>query len=336
VAGRPASARVENAVARMQRTVGNQAVLRMLRTEPEEHQLGASDDLAHVQEVLRSPGYPLDAANRSFFEPRFGRDFSNVRVYEGQAAARSAEAAGGRAYTVGRDVVLGKGLHSRGPSATRRLLAHELVHTLQQRGAGRLCLQREELENSPAPQLGPIAQARVDAAGALDTAISRTEAAVQAREEGSPVPEDVASAFGRFFPGVEESFLELLLRRLTMTRRWRTLPRVRIRRVWSEAGLDFSVDPWAMFLRGAIHEGKASAACPPDYIAVFRSWFREEALRPTRLIHEVFHYNFTEMRGHPRRRPWRNVVSYQGYISVLGGLPIGPPVERQYPAQASP
>src|SRR5262249_24296519 len=33
-----------------------------------------------VHDVLRSPGHPLDAAPRAFFEPRFGHEFSQVRV----------------------------------------------------------------------------------------------------------------------------------------------------------------------------------------------------------------------------------------------------------------
>ena len=126
----------------MQRIVGNQAILRMLRTEPEDHQLGASEDLAHIHEALRSPWRPLDAATRAFFEPRFGQGFGDVRVHTDPTAARSAQAANARAYTIGRDVVLGKGQHSRGPSANRRLLAHELAHVVQQgrdgaRGPGR-------------------------------------------------------------------------------------------------------------------------------------------------------------------------------------------------------
>jgi hypothetical protein len=41
-----------------------------------------------VNEVLRSPGQPLDGATRSFMEPRFGHDFSRVRVHT-DARARS-------------------------------------------------------------------------------------------------------------------------------------------------------------------------------------------------------------------------------------------------------
>src|SRR5918912_2929695 len=56
-------------------------------------------------EVLRSPGQPLDAATRAYFEPRFGHDFGGVRVHTDARAAQSARAVNALAYTVGRDVV---------------------------------------------------------------------------------------------------------------------------------------------------------------------------------------------------------------------------------------
>jgi Domain of unknown function (DUF4157) len=43
-----------------------------------------------VHQVLRSAGQPLDAGTRSFFEPRFGLDFSQVRVHTDSLAAQSA------------------------------------------------------------------------------------------------------------------------------------------------------------------------------------------------------------------------------------------------------
>ncbi len=89
---------------------------------------------AIVDEVLRSPGRPLDPDSRAFFEPRFGRDLGEVRVRADAGAARSARAVGALAYTVGRDVVFGAGRFAPGTAAGRRLLAHELTHVLQQRG----------------------------------------------------------------------------------------------------------------------------------------------------------------------------------------------------------
>ena len=62
-------------------------------------------------------------------EPRFGYSFSDVRVH---TDACSAEAAQARAYTVGRDIVFGDGMYSPGTEQGRLLLAHELMHVVQQ------------------------------------------------------------------------------------------------------------------------------------------------------------------------------------------------------------
>jgi hypothetical protein len=85
-----------------------------------------------VHEVLRSSGRPLDSATRSFMEPRFGHDFSRVRVHTSAAAADSAMAVNALAYTVGTDVVFGAGRYDPESASGRRLLAHELAHVVQQ------------------------------------------------------------------------------------------------------------------------------------------------------------------------------------------------------------
>jgi hypothetical protein len=87
-----------------------------------------------VHEVLGSPGAPLDAGARTFLEPRFRTDFSQVRVHTDARAAASAHAVGARAYTVGRHIVFGAGRYSPDTPGGRLLLAHELTHTIQQGG----------------------------------------------------------------------------------------------------------------------------------------------------------------------------------------------------------
>jgi hypothetical protein len=88
-----------------------------------------------VHEVLRSPGQPLDANTRAFMEPRFGHDFSQVRIHTGARPAASARAVNALAYTVGKDVVFGRGQYAPGTGAGKKLLAHELTHVVQQRDA---------------------------------------------------------------------------------------------------------------------------------------------------------------------------------------------------------
>jgi len=88
-----------------------------------------------VQEVLRSPGQPLNAATRAFMEPRFGHDFSQVRVHTDARAAESARSMNALAYTVGRNVVFGTGEYAPGTSAGRSIIAHELTHVVQQQAS---------------------------------------------------------------------------------------------------------------------------------------------------------------------------------------------------------
>lgn len=85
-----------------------------------------------VRDVVGSPGQPLDAATRSFMEPRFGRDFSQVRVHTDGKAAESADAVSANAYTVGRSVVFANQRYAPATRDGKRLLAHELTHVVQQ------------------------------------------------------------------------------------------------------------------------------------------------------------------------------------------------------------
>jgi Domain of unknown function (DUF4157) len=85
-----------------------------------------------VHDVLRSPGQRLDATTRAFMEPRFGQDFSGVRVHTDAQAAESARSVNALAYTVGRDVVFGAGQYAPQTNVGQRLMAHELTHVMQQ------------------------------------------------------------------------------------------------------------------------------------------------------------------------------------------------------------
>jgi hypothetical protein len=85
-----------------------------------------------VHDVLRSPGQPLDTGTRGFMESRFGHDFSRVRVHTDASAAESARAVNALAYTAGQDTVFAGGQYAPSTAAGRKLLAHELAHTVQQ------------------------------------------------------------------------------------------------------------------------------------------------------------------------------------------------------------
>lgn len=85
-----------------------------------------------VDGVLGSPGQPLDSATRTFMEPRLGHDFGHVRVHIDKEAAKSARVINALAFTVGSDIVFGKGQYAPEASEGGKLLAHELTHVIQQ------------------------------------------------------------------------------------------------------------------------------------------------------------------------------------------------------------
>ena len=86
---------------------------------------------SHIQS-LKGGSQPLSENDRTFFEPRFGYNFSQVRVYTDTRAAESARAVNARAYTVGQDMVFGAGQYAPESSPGQRLMAHELTYVVQQ------------------------------------------------------------------------------------------------------------------------------------------------------------------------------------------------------------
>lgn len=65
-----------------------------------------------------------------------GADFSRVRIHTDARAADSTRAVYAKAYTIGQDIVFGPGRYAPGTEAGRKLLAHELAHTIQQSDSG--------------------------------------------------------------------------------------------------------------------------------------------------------------------------------------------------------
>ncbi|MEO7719676.1 MAG: DUF4157 domain-containing protein [Capsulimonas sp.] len=110
-----------------------------------------------VQNVVSSGGQPLSPATRDFMEPRFGHDFSQVRIHADAQASRSAEAVSARAYTVGPNIAFRSGEYQPGTSEGDRLLAHELTHTIQQGAVARQVMRDPNNTPAPAPAVAPSA-----------------------------------------------------------------------------------------------------------------------------------------------------------------------------------
>jgi hypothetical protein len=88
-----------------------------------------------VHDVLGESGQALDSAVEATMSHRFGADFSGVRVHADARAAESAAAVSAHAYAMGNHIVFGEGRYAPAEASGRRLIAHELAHTLQQSAA---------------------------------------------------------------------------------------------------------------------------------------------------------------------------------------------------------
>ncbi len=116
---------------------------------------GPRRNLDEAVHSLQNRGAPLAPSTRAFFEPRFGTDFSNVRLHESRAAASLAGSLSARAFTTGNHIVMGG--HSASEDEGKHLLAHELTHVVQQRHDGpgkiqrRVCVDPEDMR----PEIDP-------------------------------------------------------------------------------------------------------------------------------------------------------------------------------------
>jgi hypothetical protein len=108
-------------------------------------------EMNSVKEVLHDTGRPLDPEDRSLMESRFRHDFSRVRVHTDDRASTSARSLDSLAYTVGQDIVFDNQHYSPETAPGRRLLSHELAHTLQQRTASAPSQTNLEVDSADSP-----------------------------------------------------------------------------------------------------------------------------------------------------------------------------------------
>lgn len=141
----------------------------------------------HLESQLSSAqggGTPLSEETRRFMEPRFGADFSGVRIHTGGEAVQMSRALGAQAFTHGSDIFFNSGKFETQSKAGRQLLAHELTHVLQQQGPGQISA-KEMDESSAQPSPGPAPQA-----DSQDGDPRRTAADLDP-EHTSPVPPEM-------------------------------------------------------------------------------------------------------------------------------------------------
>ena len=159
------------------RVTTGQAMRRALTTPPlvQPRVIGAARPLGEaavaLERELTRPGLGLDTRVRGQLEPRFGHSFAQVRIHTDTDAAKSARQIGARAYTAGQHIVFGAGHYAPHTPVGKRLLAHELAHTLQQAGSPTPAVVQREPETpaAPPPAEAETAVERKDLVFIMDT-----------------------------------------------------------------------------------------------------------------------------------------------------------------------
>ncbi|MFT4156072.1 DUF4157 domain-containing protein [Parafilimonas sp.] len=118
---------------RVQRTCAHceEEEKKMQRKEGNDIETTATPETEHYINSL-SGGKPLAEKERSFFEPRMGYDFGDVKIHTDTASVKSAQSVNALAYTTGNNIVFNEGQFNPETDSGKRLLGHELVHVMQQ------------------------------------------------------------------------------------------------------------------------------------------------------------------------------------------------------------
>lgn len=131
--------------------------------------------IANAISAANGSGASLDHPARSFMEQRLGHDLSEVTIHNDAAAGALSRQLGAKAFTTGKDIYFAEGQYQPHSSQGRQLLAHELVHVLQQ-GHGRQRVQRYTTQDCSEEQRNAFAVAYQRAKALINNAIARLTA----------------------------------------------------------------------------------------------------------------------------------------------------------------
>ena len=96
------------------------------------HTPESSADSSSTPQINRSGDQPLERPTQTFMESRFGHDFSRVRVHDDSQSHQAAKGLNAEAFTTGRDIYFSQGAYHPSSQTGQKLIAHELVHVVQQ------------------------------------------------------------------------------------------------------------------------------------------------------------------------------------------------------------
>jgi Domain of unknown function (DUF4157)/Lysine-specific metallo-endopeptidase len=244
-----------------------------------------------THDILRSAGEPLDPSTRAFFEPRFGHDFSRVRIHSDARAAASARSISAAAYTVGKDVVFGAARFAPHTTAGRKLLAHELTHVVQQ---SRVTPGAPAVQRAPEVRVDPGATCSLDQHSKIEPAayqagdwLRTTIAAIDAFLGGAKTKQATAAgaALTRHFHSTDPAVVAYVKTRLETI----------LRDVFSRENMRINCPPAseAICKQGELGGQEWAAVVPdgnPNEIDFCRLFFeRGKEDRASTIIHEFGH-----------------------------------------------
>lgn len=168
-----------------------------------------SGEIANSIKASLGNGTPVQPATRTYMESGFGTDFSNVQIHTGSNAAAISSQLNARAFTTGNDIFFNKGEYAPETDDGKRLLAHELTHTIQQGDSNPTntnftsktqTIQRQTItpDAPPSPTVTPPASPTVTAPTLPSTAPATTPAVATApvvspTTQPALTPQEIAS-----------------------------------------------------------------------------------------------------------------------------------------------
>ena len=130
--------------------VEEEPVQKMEEEEVQTKSNGAGRSGSSVESKLKSSkgkGQKMDKNTRNEMERGFGADFTDVSIHSGTEAQTMSSELGAQAFTSGKDIYFNEGKYNPESKEGKHLLAHELTHTIQQKG--------DEIRTKPADLNSP-------------------------------------------------------------------------------------------------------------------------------------------------------------------------------------
>ena len=229
---------------------------------------------------LNVSGEQLPGEVRSFYEPRFGHDFSAVKIHTGSAAAKSAQSINALAYTTGSNIVFNNGQYAPDTDSGKRLLGHELTHVVQQNNGINMQVQKLGANTNCSPaETDTIHQAIYNARGWVNNAL--------AKMRDTPTSATVISSLRKNFGptyGVVAN-LQMIIDRISIVyRQMGTIPYICLGGTNADALCDTAPVPCGWSVAGS----NAVTVCRSSTLASGNLIYQAGCV-----LHEAFHATFS-------------------------------------------